>query len=147
MDYRCVSVLYYLRSRTEWSLRAPLLRYTEMVLMTTEWNQEVWRRLTGSCSPAGPHLLPLVWLEAGLLMPLFMQHGTYIDGEWLEGSRLDIYIWKRVNDLLLTIWLSKCPPRPFLCLYRKKVYTVRHLTLTRDYLKNKRNTLNIRLYI
>lgn len=33
-----------------------------------------------------------------------------------------IYIWMRVNDLLLTIWLSKCRPRPSLCLQEKGLY-------------------------
>lgn len=53
-------------------------------------------------------------------------------------------------ELMICYWLYDCQNAlqdPFFASTGKKVYTVRHLTLTRDYLKNKRNTFNIRLYI
>lgn len=47
---------------------------------------EVQWQLQSSRTPPPP-----ISLAGGrLLMPLFIQHGTYIDGEKLEGSQLDI---------------------------------------------------------
>lgn len=104
--------------------------------METHW------QLQSSRTPPAPISL------AGGRAPNASVYATwYLYWRGVAGGHQAGHIWMGVNELSLTIWLLKCPPRPFLCLYRKKVYTVHHLTLTWDYLKSKRNTLNIRLYI